>query len=107
VDPELSTQVIGWTSSAILVLTIAAQVRKQWRDDTSRGVSPWLFVGQTAASVGFLWYSVLVENGVFVVTNALLLVSALFGLAIVARHRRRARRAGEARRPDADPVSRA
>ena len=86
-----SADAIGWTSSAILVLTIGAQVRKQWQDDTSRGVSPWLFVGQTAASVGFLVYSWQLENWVFVVTNALLLVAALLGLAIVARHRRRRR----------------
>jgi MtN3 and saliva related transmembrane protein len=90
--PEMSTEVIGWTSSVILVLTIGAQVGKQWRDDTSRGVSPWLFVGQTAASIGFLFYSARVENPVFVVTNALMLVSALIGLAILVRHRRRAQR---------------
>ncbi len=89
---ELSTEAIGWASSAVLVLTIGTQVAKQWRDDTSRGVSPWLFVGQAAASVGFLFYSLRVANRVFVVTNSLLFVSALFGLAILVRHRRRTAR---------------
>ena len=47
------TEVIGWASSLILVLTIAKQVYKQWQDETSEGVSKWLFIGQLAASLGF------------------------------------------------------
>ena len=81
---------IGWFSSVVLVLTIGKQVHKQWREGASHGVSKWLFVGQTTASTGFLWYSVLVGNWVFVVTNALMLLSALAGLAIVLHHRRQA-----------------
>ena len=84
---------IGWFSSVVLVLTIGKQVHKQWREGASHGVSKWLFVGQTTASAGFLWYSLLVGNWVFVVTNALMLLSALLGLAIVLYHRHR--RAGE------------
>ncbi|HEY6100459.1 MAG TPA: hypothetical protein VIW03_13570 [Anaeromyxobacter sp.] len=82
---------IGWASSIVLVLTIAKQVHKQWQEDSSAGVSRWLFVGQLAASLGFTVYSALVGNRVFVVTNAILLVNALAGLLIVLRHRRRAR----------------
>lgn len=82
-------EAIGWISSAILVVTIGKQVFKQWSDDTSKGVSTWLFIGQLAASVGFLIYSMLVRNWVFVVTNALMVVNGLLGYAITARHRRR------------------
>lgn len=82
-------EAIGWISSAILVVTIGKQVFKQWNDDTSQGVSTWLFVGQLAASAGFLIYSMLVRNWVFVVTNALMVVNGLLGYAITARHRRR------------------
>ena len=87
----LSAQAVGWASSAVLVLTLAAQVRRQWSAGTSRGVSPWLFVGQLAASAGFLAYSLSLGEPVFVATNALLLVAALAGLAILLRHRRRGR----------------
>lgn len=76
------TDILGWVSSAILVVTLFVQVRKQWHDRTSRGVSPFLFVGQLAASLGFLAYSVQIESWVFVATNALTSVAALFGLAI-------------------------
>ncbi len=85
-------EVLGWSSSGILVLTIGQQVWKQWKEGTSKGVSRWLFLGQMTASIGFTAYSWLVRNWVFVVTNALLLLNALVGYGIVLRHRRRERR---------------
>ena len=84
-------EAVGWVSSAILVLTIAKQVYKQWQEGSSEGVSKWLFVGQISASLGFTVYSWLVDNWVFVVTNSLMLVNGLLGLLIVLHHRRRAR----------------
>ena len=89
---HMGSEVIGWFSSFVLVLTIANQVYRQWRSGTSEGVSRWLFVGQITASTGFTFYSVLVDNWIFVVTNALMLLSALVGLAIVVKHRRAERR---------------
>ena len=88
------TEAVGWVSSLILVLTIAKQVYKQWREGSSEGVSKWLFVGQISASLGFTVYSWLVSNWVFVVTNAVMLVNGLLGLLIVLHHRRRERRGG-------------
>ena len=83
------TEAVGWASSCILVLTIAKQVYKQWKEGSSEGVSRWLFVGQMAASLGFTIYSWLVGNWVFVVTNAVMLLNGLLGLLIVLHHRRR------------------
>ena len=85
------TEVIGWASSAVLLLTIGKQIHKQWRDDSSKGVSKWLFIGQFAASAGFTVYSFMVGNWVFVVTNLLMALSAVTGLLIVMHHRRRAK----------------
>ena len=76
------TEVIGWASSLILILTIARQVWKQWQEKTSEGVSLWLFIGQLAASIGFTIYSALVRNWVFVVTNAVMVVNGLVGLGL-------------------------
>lgn len=89
---EFMTEALGWFSSFVLLLTISKQVYKQWKSGSSEGVSKWLFIGQTTASVGFTLYSILVRNWVFVVTNALLLVSAIIGGVIVIKHRRAARR---------------
>jgi uncharacterized protein with PQ loop repeat len=87
---------IGWSSSAILLVTLARQVYTQWRERSTQGVSRWLFVGQLAASTGFLVYSVLVENWVFVFTNAALLVTAVVGEVIYKRNTREQRRAAPA-----------
>lgn len=89
---ESLTELVGWVSSCILVLTIGKQVYKQWHEGSSEGVSKWLFVGQMAASLGFTVYSWLVNNWVFVVTNMLMLLNGLLGLLIVLRHRRREQR---------------
>lgn len=92
-------EVIGWASSAILVITITTQLHKQWKAGTSKGVSKWLFIGQFAASVGFVSYSWRIGNWVFVATNALLGIEALLGLGIVLMHRRRQHQTGERSAP--------
>ena len=87
-----ATQFIGWAAAIILLLTLGRQVYTQWRDRTSKGVSKWLFVGQCAASAGFIVYSWLLQNWVFVVTNALILVTAVVGEVIYLRNRRTAKK---------------
>ncbi|MCA1849547.1 MAG: hypothetical protein LC672_00490 [Acidobacteria bacterium] len=86
-----ATELVGWCSSFILVLTISKQIHKQWKEGSSENVSKWLFVGQMAASLGFAIYSWLVSNWVFVVTNIVMLLSGLVGLGIVLYHRKRKR----------------
>ena len=88
-----ATELIGWCSSFILVLTIGKQVYKQWQEGTSEGVSKWLFIGQMSASLGFAIYSWLVNNWVFVVTNSAMLLSGVVGLGIVLHHRKREQKA--------------
>jgi MtN3 and saliva related transmembrane protein len=87
-----ATELVGWVSSFILVLTISKQIYKQWQEGSSQNVSKWLFIGQMAASLGFTIYSWLVNNWVFVVTNLLMLMNGLIGLGIVLYHRKRERR---------------
>ena len=73
------TELIGWAAATVLLLTIGRQVFTQWRDRTTTGLSRWLFVGQLAASTGFVVYSWLLGNWVFVVTNVLMLITAGIG----------------------------
>lgn len=83
------TEIIGWASSIILLITLIKQVYKQWKEGTGEGVSKWLFVGQVFASIGFTVYSYLLGNWVFTVTNAVLLVNNFFGLGITFYFRKR------------------
>jgi uncharacterized protein with PQ loop repeat len=80
-------QLIGWSASLVLLCTILSQIYRQWQQRTSKGVSPWLFIGQFVASMGFVIYSWMVRDVVFMVTNLLLLVSAVFGLGMLLWHR--------------------
>ena len=82
------TSAIGAASSFILVLTIGKQVFKQYKEGKSEGVSKWLFLGQMTASGGFLLYSWLKRDWVFIATNGIMLVNGLAGYLIVLHHRK-------------------
>lgn len=80
---------VGWFAATVLLVTIGSQVYKQWRSGSVAGVSPWLFTGQLIASLGFLLYSLLLENWVFVVTNTMIAIAALVGKLVDSFNRRR------------------
>lgn len=84
---SLVTESIGWMAAVILLATVGRQVYTQWRTRSTRGLSRWLFLGQLAASAGFVVYSVLVENWIFVATNAFMLATAALGQWIYLRNR--------------------
>ena len=86
-------EAVGWSAALILLATILQQVRKQWRSHDTAGVSSWLFIGQSFASLGFTIYSWHLKSWMFVFVNASLLVSALVGQGIYLRNRRREQRA--------------
>lgn len=80
---------IGWAATAVLMATLIRQIRKQWTADSVESVSIWLFVGQMVASTLFVIYSALVSNPVFVVTNVLILITAVVGQVLTVIKRRR------------------
>jgi MtN3 and saliva related transmembrane protein len=88
----VTTEWIGWVAGAVLLATLGKQVYTQWETRTWQGVSKWLFIGQSTASIGFVVYSWLLENWVFVVTNALILLTALLGQGLYLRNKRINRR---------------
>lgn len=79
----INPDMIGWAASAILIATLCRQIYTQSRDRDAKGVSRWLFAGQIAASVGFIAYSWLLRNWVFIVTNSLILLTAVVGQVVV------------------------
>lgn len=89
----MNPDVIGWLASIVLLATLIRQVVTMARDPEAKGVSRWLFIGQCVASVGFVAYSAMVGNKVFVVTNVAILITAIVGQCIVARRKSRHARA--------------
>ncbi len=85
-DPR---HIIGWSGGVVLVIMIAAQMRRQWHERTSKGVSPFLYVLQAVASITLLIYSYLGRDHVFVVLNAIMATSAVFGFVLWLRYRHR------------------
>ena len=79
-------EVIGWVSSFVLLLTLIRQVKKQWEDKTSEGLSKWLFIGQLVASVGLRSIAILSANWVFTVTNGLLTINNIIGIYLYFRY---------------------
>ena len=86
------TELVGWVSAGLLLATISRQVWTQWQTRSVAGVSRWLFIGQLAASTGFLVYSVLLSNWVFAATNTLMVGAAVTGAWVDGVNRRRADR---------------
>lgn len=84
----MNPDVVGWAASAVLIATLIQQVVKQAKDDSAQGISKWLFAGQIAASVGFIVYSVMVDNRVFILTNACILITAIVGQVITSRKKK-------------------
>jgi len=89
------TDLVGWSAAAVLLLTIGRQVFTEWRDRSTRGLSRWLFVGQLTASIGFVIYSWILGNWVFLATNLLMLVTAGIGQWIYLRNKRHETGEGE------------
>lgn len=85
----MNPDLIGWLASLILLSTLGRQVYVQWSRHSTAGVSSWLFIGQLAASFGFIAYSWMVGNAVFVFTNCMIALTAVAGQLIYRRNLRR------------------
>jgi MtN3 and saliva related transmembrane protein len=78
---------VGWAASLVLLATLGRQVYVQWKRRSVEGVSSWLFIGQLSASGGFVVYSWLVDNPVFIFTNIMIALTAIAGQLIYRRNR--------------------
>jgi len=85
-----TTDLLGWGSSLVLLATLMRQVYTQWRTRATEGVSKWLFIGQCTASIGYIVYSFLLHNWVYVSSNIAILMTALVGEGLYIRNRRQA-----------------
>ncbi len=84
----MNPDVLGWGATAVLIATLSRQIYKQHQARSTEAVSTWLFVGQITASILFVAYSWVVGSAVFVVTNLLVLATAVVGQVLAARRKR-------------------
>jgi MtN3 and saliva related transmembrane protein len=78
---------LGWLAATILVITLFVQVKKNWQEKKLKGINPLLYWGQAAASLLFALYSLSINSWVFVVANAVAMISAMVGIYLVYRYR--------------------
>jgi MtN3 and saliva related transmembrane protein len=83
-------ELLGWGSSTILLVTLVRQVYTQWRTHATAGLSKWLFIGQCSASAGYIVYSFMLHNWVYLSSNIAILITAIVGEGLYLRNRRRA-----------------
>ena len=55
-------QWLGWLAALILIVTLYAQVRKNWKERRLKGVNPLLYYGQALASLCFAVYSLTINS---------------------------------------------
>jgi uncharacterized protein with PQ loop repeat len=88
----MEISLIGWLSAAVLLGTLVVQLHAQWRERSTAAISRWLFAGQALASIGFIAYSALVHEVVFVTASSLIFIAVIMGQLLVFSGRRRDRR---------------
>jgi uncharacterized protein with PQ loop repeat len=88
----MGISLIGWLSAAVLLGTLVVQLHAQWRERSTAAISRWLFAGQALASIGFIVYSALVHDAVFVTASSLIFIAAIIAQLLVFSGRRRDRR---------------
>lgn len=93
----MATELIGWMSVAVLLVTLVHQAYLQWREHAAAVASRGLFAGQVCASGGLVTYSLLVGNSVFLAASLLVLLAALAGRTVILRNRRQVRHATPSR----------
>ncbi len=85
----MSPDVIGWSASALLIVTLIKQIHTQSKQEHIQGVSRWLFSGQIVSSLGFILYSWMLHNWVFIATNSLILLTAVVGQLVFMKKKKR------------------
>lgn len=70
---------IGWFSSTVVFVTQIIQLREQVKKG-SKGVSKWMFVGNVIATSGFVVYSYLQNDTIFLTANSIILCGHITGM---------------------------
>lgn len=67
------TEILGYSAGAITALTFLPQVIKTWKDKSAKDISLLMFVIAAINEVMWIWYGILLNNWVIILTNAIVL----------------------------------
>lgn len=66
-------KIVGYTASAVTVFTFLPQVIKTWKERSAKNVSLLMFVIAIANEVLWIWYGVLVNDLIIILTNVVMM----------------------------------
>ncbi|MEI9809492.1 MAG: SemiSWEET transporter [Bacteroidota bacterium] len=66
-------EILGYVAGAITTLTFLPQVIKTWKERSAKDISLMMFVIAVANEILWIWYGILLNNWVIILTNSILL----------------------------------
>jgi MtN3 and saliva related transmembrane protein len=68
------TEILGYSAGAITSLTFLPQVIKTWKERSAKDISLMMFIIAVTNEIMWVWYGVLLNNWVIILTNSIILV---------------------------------
>jgi MtN3 and saliva related transmembrane protein len=67
------TEILGYSAGAVTALTFLPQVIKTWKEKSAKDISLLMFIIAAVNEVMWIWYGVLLDNWVIILTNSIVL----------------------------------
>lgn len=68
------SEILGYIAGAITTLTFLPQVIKTWKDKSAKDISLMMFIIAVTNQTMWIWYGILLNNWVIILTNSIILV---------------------------------
>jgi MtN3 and saliva related transmembrane protein len=68
------TEILGYSAGAVTTLTFLPQVIKTWKERSAKDISLLMFIIAVTNEIMWVWYGVLLNNWVIILTNSIILV---------------------------------
>jgi MtN3 and saliva related transmembrane protein len=65
--------ILGYSAGAITALTFLPQVIKTWKEKSAKDISLLMFIIAAINEVMWIWYGILLNNWVIILTNSIVL----------------------------------
>ena len=80
------TEILGYAAGAITSLTFLPQVIKTWKERSAKDISLLMFIIAAINEVMWIVYGALLDNGVIIITNAIVLTMSLIMISLKFRY---------------------
>jgi len=71
------TEILGYSAGAVTALTFLPQVIKTWKEKSAKDISLLMFIIAAVNEIMWIWYGILLNNWVIILTNSVVLSMSL------------------------------